>query len=158
MQTACADSTPLRTPEGLARAPAPVANRRHALAGLAAAPLALAGGRVLTAAAGASSSTGEAADPHPAWYAEWKAAIDYMDGPAGWEVEDDLRPAVYHRALELEDLIGRTPAQTLAGALCQLRMLRHWCTPASMPNETLDAALENALATVEQLAGRAAHV
>jgi hypothetical protein len=80
-----------------------------------------------------------------------------MDGPAtrGVPVFSDL--PIYHRALELEDLIGGTPAQTLAGALCQLRMLRHWCTPASMPNETLDAALENALATVEWLAGGQAY-
>jgi hypothetical protein len=101
---------------------------------------------------------GEAADPHPAWYAEWRAAIDYMDGPAtrGVSVLSDL--PIYHRALELEDLIGGTPAQTLAGALCQLRMLRHWCTPASMPNETLDAALGNALATAEQLARESTHV
>jgi hypothetical protein len=30
--------------------------------------------------------------------------------------------------------------------------MRYWCTPDSMPNETLNAALENALATVERLA------
>ena len=100
---------------------------------------------------------GEAADPHPAWYAEWRAAIDYMDGPAtrGVPVLSDL--PIYHRALELEDLIGGTPAQTLAGALCQLRMLRQWCTKESLPNDACDAALENALATVEQLAGGQAH-
>jgi hypothetical protein len=113
---------------------------------LAVAPLALTGGRALTAGAGAPSAE---PDPHPAWYAEWKAAIDYMDGPAGWEMETISDLPIYHRALALGDLIGTTSARTTAGVRDQLRMLRHWCTPASMPNETLDAALENALAQME---------
>jgi hypothetical protein len=93
-----------------------------------------------------------------------------MDGPACREVETISDLPIYHRALELEDLIGTTSARTIAGVRDQLRMLRHWCAPASMPNETLDAqrpqvpsanssqiALENALATIERLAGGQAH-
>ncbi len=54
-------------------------------------------------------------------------------------------------ALELENLIGTTPACTAAGARDQLRMLHHWCG-SSLPNDDMEAALENALATVERLA------
>jgi hypothetical protein len=54
-----------------------------------------------------------------------KAAIDYMDGPACREVETISDLPIYHRALELEDLIGTTLARTIAGVRDQLRMLRH---------------------------------
>ena len=94
----------------------------------------------------------EPVDPHHAWYEEWRAAIDYMDGPACKGVEDIADLPEYERALELEELIGTTPARTLAGARDQLRMMRHWCTPESMPNEEMEAALRNALATLERLA------
>jgi hypothetical protein len=36
-------------------------------------------------------------------------------------------------------------------------MMRQWCTKESLPNDACDAALENALATVERLAGGQAH-
>jgi hypothetical protein len=99
-----------------------------------------------------AASAGEAADSHLAWYAEWKAAIDYMDGPACRRVEKIFDLPVWHRALELESLIGTTPARGAAGARDQLRMLHHWCAE-SLPNDDMEAALENALATVERLAG-----
>jgi hypothetical protein len=121
-------------------------NRRTVLAGLAAASAA-----TVPAAAIASE-----ADPHLAWFAEWQALVDWCNGPEPGARELEEFPQ-YHRTLELEDLIGATPATTLAGASAQLRLVRYWCTPESMPNETLDAALENALATVERLAGGQAH-
>jgi hypothetical protein len=103
----------------------------------------------------AAAIAGEA-DPHPAWLAEWQALVDWCNGPEPGARELEEFPQ-YHRTLELEDLIGATPTTTLAGASAQLRLLRYWCTPDSMPNETLNAALENALATVERLAGGQAH-
>jgi hypothetical protein len=95
-------------------------------------------------------------DPHPAWLAEWQTLVDWCNGPEPGARELQDFPQ-YHRTLELEDLIGATPTTTLAGASAQLRLMRYWCTPDSMPNETLNAALENALATVERLAGGQAH-
>jgi hypothetical protein len=96
------------------------------------------------------------ADPHPAWLVEWQALVDWCNGPESGARELEEFPQ-YHRTLELEDLIGATPTTTLAGASAQLRLMRYWCTPDSMPNETLNAALENAMATVERLAGGQAH-
>jgi hypothetical protein len=90
-------------------------------------------------------------DPHPAWLAEWQALVDWCNGPEPGARELQEFPQ-YHRTLELEDLIGATPTTTLAGASAQLRLMRYWCTPDSISNETLNAALENALATVERLA------
>ncbi len=152
MQTACADSTALRTTEVSASAPAPVASRRHALAGLAAAPLAIAGGRALTAAAGVSSAE---PDPHLAWYAEWDRLADWCDGPGPGD--RDLKDCPeWHRALELEDLIASTPARTLAGAHAQLQLARYHTSPTYI-GDASDRALTNAMITVERLVGEAAH-
>ena len=122
-------------------------NRRSILARLAAASM--------VAAAPGVAIAGEV-DPHPAWYAEWKAAINFMDGPACRGVEEIASVPQYQRALDLEELIGTTPARTAAGARDQLRMLHHWCA-TTLPNDDMEAALENALATVERLAGGQAH-
>ena len=67
------------------------------------------------------------ADPHPAWLAEWEALVEWCndDAPADRDLVDCPE---WHRSLELEELIGFTPARTPAGALCQLRVLRQWCT------------------------------
>jgi hypothetical protein len=94
-------------------------------------------------------------DPHLAWFAEWRDAIDFMNGPVCHEVEELSDLPIWHRAVELEELIGGTPARTLAGTLCQLRMMRQWCTAESLPNEACDAALVNAMATLERLAPEA---
>jgi hypothetical protein len=103
---------------------------------------------------GGSSAT--EVDPHPIWLAEWQALVDWCNGPEPGDRDMQDCPE-WHRTLELEDLIGTTPARTLVGASAQLRLMRYWITPDSMPNDTLNAALENALKTVEQLAGEAAH-
>ncbi len=75
-----------------------------------------------------NSTSEQPDDPHHAWYAEWKAAIDYMNGPACKGVEAIANVPEYGRVLDLEHLIGSTPARTLAGARDQLRVVRHWCT------------------------------
>ena len=133
---------PFRSPSGQAT------SRRTALARIAA---------VSVATVPAVAIAGEA-DPHPAWFAEWRAAVDFMNGPVSEEVGELSDLPIWHRAIELEELIGGTPARTLAGTLCQLRMMCQWCTPESLPNDACAAALENALATIEQLAGGQAHV
>jgi hypothetical protein len=98
----------------------------------------------------------EPADPHPAWYAEWEALIEWCDGP-GPGARDLKDYPEWHRSLEVEDLIARTPARTLDGALCQLRMARYY-TSATYTGEAADAAVENAIASLAQLAGEASHV
>ncbi len=123
-------------------------SRRTALAQLAAGAAAVAAPTVALATE---------PDPHLAWFAEWQALVDWCNGPEPGDRDLQEFPQ-YHRTLELEDLIGTTPARTLAGASVQLRLMRYWCTPEAMPNDTLNAALDNAMATVERMAEKSAHV
>src|SRR5689334_16006010 len=78
---------------------------------------------LMPAIAGAAE---QAPDPHLAWQREWRACLDHMDGPAGRLVGGLDELPEWHRALELEDLIGNTPTRTLTGALVQLRTIAHW--------------------------------
>jgi hypothetical protein len=100
----------------------------------------------------ATAFAADAPDPHFAWFAEWQRLIDWCNGPEPGARDMQDCPE-WHRSLELEELIGATPARTLAGAFCQLRIMRQWCTKESLPNDACDAALTNAMATVERLAG-----
>jgi hypothetical protein len=104
----------------------------------------------------ATALAADAPDPHPAWYAEWKANLDWCNAPDSTGGRDLVEFPQWQRVLELEELIGTTPATTLAGAVAQLKVLHHWCAE-SLPGDDMEAALENALATVEQLAGGQAH-
>src|SRR5690349_4035568 len=54
-------------------------------------------------------------DPHLAWFAEWQACLAYLDGPETRDVDDLGELPEWHRAHELEVLIGTTPARTAAG-------------------------------------------
>src|SRR3954470_22494967 len=94
-------------------------------------------------------------DPHPAWYREWEILLEWCDtadlggrGPAEWPK--------YHRSHELERLIGTTPAGTVAGALAQLRIVERWHGGTIAYSADDGAGLENALATLERLAGEPA--
>jgi hypothetical protein len=91
-------------------------------------------------------------DPHPAWFAEWRALIEWQDTThtGGRDLEQFWQ---YHRTLELEELIGGTSARTLAGVAAQLRVADHWLGGSAYAGEDVDAAIGNALATVERLAG-----
>jgi hypothetical protein len=64
-------------------------------------------------------------DPHPDWYAEWEAVSAWLDGPEPGDRALDELPE-WERMRELEQLIAKTPAQTLAGVRMQLRVLRYW--------------------------------
>lgn len=155
MQSVLIDSTRTRTPEESARSPAPVASRRHALAGLAAAPLALAGGRALTAATGASSP---GPDPHRTWLEEWRVLLAWCNTPGSTGGRDLQELPQWRRLLELEDLIGDTPSTTLAGAMTQLRFAAESIDEYHTLEEWGLEAFERGLETLERLlAGEAAH-
>ena len=94
-------------------------------------------------------------DPHPAWFAEWEALVDWCNGPDPGDRELKDCPE-WHRSLEVEDLIASTPARTLAGAVCQLRLARHY-TMTSFPDDSAEVAVANALSTLERLAEEVAH-
>src|SRR4051812_17717599 len=93
-----------------------------------------------------------ASDPHPAWFAEWRALVEWQDTthPGGRDLAEF---AQYHRTLELEGMIGGTPARTLAGVAAQLRVADHWLGGSAYAGEDVDAAIGNALVTVERPAG-----
>jgi hypothetical protein len=114
--------------------------------------LRVAGGTAVAAVATPIVPAGD--DPHPAWLAEWRAAIDWCNGP-GPGGRDLAEFPLYHRSLELERLIGATPAATAAGALAQLRVLSHWHGNSFSLSENDAAGLANAIATLGRLAGEA---
>src|SRR3954451_15640373 len=101
-----------------------------------------------------AAAAGQGPDPHPAWLAEWRALIEWQDTThtGGRDLEQFPQ---YHRNLELEGMIGGTPARTLAGVAAQLRAADHWLGGSAYAGEDVDAAIGNALATVERLAGEA---
>src|SRR4051812_6399232 len=92
-------------------------------------------------------------DPHLAWFAEWRACLDHQNGPAGEAVDCLSELPEYHRALELEGLIGATPARTPAGVLAQLRIIAHWQGELSGLSDPERDGLANAIATLERLSG-----
>src|SRR4051812_19299128 len=127
--------------------PSSLPTRRALLAGAAlVAPVSL----LLPALAAAAE---HAPDPHVAWFAEWRACLDHQNGPAGKAVDCLSELPEYHRALELEGLIGATPARTPAGVLAQLRIIAHWQGELSGLSDPERAGLANAIATLELLAG-----
>ncbi len=106
----------------------------------------------------AAAAAGQEPDPHPAWFAEWQACLHYMNGPAGAAVATLSELPEWDRADELEGLIAATPARTPAGVLAQLRIIAHWQGELSSLSDHERAAIENALVTLERLAGEADHV
>jgi len=95
----------------------------------------------------------EDTDLHPAWFAEWRALVDWYNGP-GSDPADDCPE--WRRTIELEGLAAATPARTLAGALAQLRFARgfvvdkHGTLGSAVDDE---AMLDAAIASLERLAG-----
>src|SRR4051794_4480018 len=105
----------------------------------------------------AIAAAGQEPDPHPAWFAEWRALVDWYNGP-GSDPADDCPE--WRRTVELEGLAAATPARTLAGALAQLRFARAFVDEyGSLGSGVNDEAmLDGALATLGRLAGEARHV
>src|SRR4051812_29040063 len=140
---------PCRSPSGQ---PSPShATRRALLAGAAAAPA------LPLPAVACSAPNGIEPDPHPAWFAEWRALVDWYNGPDADPADDCPQQ---HRIIALEGLAAATAARTLAGATAQLRFARAFVDEygslgSGVNDETL---LASALATLERLAGEARHV
>jgi hypothetical protein len=81
-------------------------------------------------------------DPHMAWGARYRAAVaEYI----ATEDED-----AFEASMQLQSLICRTPATTLAGLREQLRLLHAVLRPSLDSGLDTDATLLNGLATVEQ--------
>jgi hypothetical protein len=111
------------TPAGHPTDPAPAVReikhtRRRLLAGAAAGVAATVA--ALPVVAGAVTVQGGQLDPHPTWLAEWKAAVAYLDGDEHPPVDCLSELPEWHRSLELEELIGTTPARTIAAEIRDL--------------------------------------
>lgn len=90
-------------------------------------------------------------DPHAAWHREWKACLDYCNGPDKPEVDTLDELPEWHRLMELEELIGATPARTMAGVRVQLATALYFVTGYLSLGDDGEAALTNALATLDRL-------
>jgi hypothetical protein len=99
----------------------------------------------------------QAPDPHVAWHTEWRELLHWSN-TADTGGRDLAEFPQWDRLTQLEGLIALTPARTLAGVRVQLALLHHVVTEVGVPNEDDVTGLENALATVERLAGEARHV
>ena len=93
-------------------------------------------------------------DPHIAWGAEWRAVLDYCNGPGlGAANLEDIPEG--RRMYELEELIANTPAATLPGVVVQLAVVMELHDP--YPDNEADskdlAALRNIRGTVRRLVG-----
>ena len=121
-------------------------SRRVLLAGAAASPVLA----LPTVAAAAEP------DPHPAWHAEWRELLHWSNtaDTGGRELHEFLQR---DRLMRLEELISLTPARPLAGVRVQLALLHHVVSEVSMPNEDDVTGLENAIATLDRLAGEVRH-
>lgn len=93
-------------------------------------------------------------DPHVAWGAEWRALLDYCNGPGPWEADLEDTPEG-QRMYELQDLIAQTPATTLAGVSAQFEVVLEFEDPH--PDEDAGTlvlkALRNMRDTLQRLAG-----
>ena len=92
------------------------------------------------------------ADPHPAWYAEWRELLHWSDA-ADTEGRDAGDFPERRRSEELEELIACTPAATLPGVHAQLALLHRTLAEARSFGDRDVDLLANALATVERLTG-----
>jgi hypothetical protein len=122
--------------------------RRALLAGAAAAPV------VALPAVAICEPFTDAPDPHPAWHAEWRELLHWSNtaDTGGRELREFPQ---WDRLVQLEGLIALTPAATLAGVRVQLALLHHVVSEVGIPNDDDVTSLENAIATLGRLAGRA---
>lgn len=119
--------------------------RRTLLGALAAAPLA-------TAPAALAAAT--EINPHVAWGAEWRAVLDYCNGPGPHDADLEDTPEG-QRMFELQELIAETPATTLPGVAAQLALVLEY-RDAHPDEEAVGqdlVALRNMRDTVADLTG-----
>lgn len=110
----------------------------------------------LPAVAAELATGGKLPDPHLAWIAELEALHAADDDPTVSHADEAIE-ARMRRMVALEELIGRTPSRTLAGAVAQVRgafILLDLCGSVHLDRDT--DALRGALATFDRLDGRAA--
>lgn len=88
-------------------------------------------------------------DPHPEWLAEWmKAKADYTAATQPNGEDNEASEAALNRGHELEKLISRTPATTLAGVVTKLNfVLTDACGDFTHPLH--EEAVSGALADLE---------
>ena len=89
-------------------------------------------------------------DPHPVWHAEWRATLAALNRPGRPDITDD--DPDWLRLGELEELIGETPARSLAGVRVQLALVHHALSDVHSFSDGDVTALESAMATLERLA------
>lgn len=122
-------------------------SRRAVLGTLAAVPV----------AAVPAGALAQAEDPHVAWIVEWRTLHAFIE-TSGAETADDIesRPEG-RRMFELEDLIGRTPAATVAGIAAQAEILFELEATWEQEEDELlaTATVRNLHAALMQLTGRA---
>ena len=102
-------------------------------------------------------------DPHPAWGAEERRRRAALDGPqpahlahASAAEQDAADEAALSKVDALMHAIATTPARTVPGACEQVRVALYCAeTWQGDRNEPVVAALRNALATLEEIGGRA---
>ena len=96
----------------------------------------------------AATATEKPTDPHLAWLAE----IERIDARTA---EDDATfDADCAAIFRLQDKIAVTPAKTLAGIRVQIAMALDCHQDGSVLGEAEGLALQNAIATLDTLAGR----
>ncbi len=90
-----------------------------------------------------------AADPHLAWERQASALQARVSTKPMSDAESDV---IMDEVYEFEDLIGKTPTRTVAGAMVQLRLVRNYLDLAmGISNSGCDlAAMANAFATLER--------
>ena len=103
---------------------------------------------------GAAQAAAAAVDPHPAWEREVIARDAHMEAVSGAATDDEF-DALNLERWEVVDQICCTPAATLAGITAQLRVVVTGMGKSSIPNETERDGLQNALASLERMVGRA---
>jgi hypothetical protein len=126
-------------------------SRRRILTLLAVAPMMAAGPTVTLA--GEDGPIGPS-DPHPEWARQAAAIAAQLDTP-GLIADDDTGPFC-ERMCGFYDLIAETPARTLIGVREQVALVADSIFH-NQPGEMERAALANALATLDQLAGGPVH-
>ena len=135
----------------------PKATRQHTTRRTLLASAALVAPAAVLPAAVAGPMVPNGDDPHPAWFAEWRALIDWCNGPRPDAHRELGECWQWRRALELERLAAATPARTLPGALAQLRFARAFVEEyGSLGGGVNDGPLlRGAIATLERLAEEA---
>lgn len=93
-------------------------------------------------------------DPHIEW---WRRSRELEVRANADDLDEAASGAIAAEGYALEELIAATPARTMDGVMCQLRLV-HFYTGIGQPASGCDEiAMANAIATLERLAdGRAA--